>query len=98
MWDALARLRNDYLGDVPKETLLMKIAEEFGEAVEAYIGTTGQNPRKGVCRTKEDIRRELYDVIVTAGIAVLAWTGDDPEATARGLEAHLAYLTGRAGV
>ena len=98
MWDDLARLRHGFLADVPKQTLLMKVAEEFGEAVEAYIGATGQNPRKGVCRTVDDIRKELYDVIVTAGIAVLAWTADDQAKTAQGLTDHLKYLTERAGV
>jgi NTP pyrophosphatase (non-canonical NTP hydrolase) len=45
---------------------LAKIIEEAGEVVEAYIGATGQNPRKGVTKTMDDVAEELLDVAVTA--------------------------------
>lgn len=45
---------------------LAKIAEENGEVIEAYIGATGQNPRKGVTHTDEAVLEELLDVAVTA--------------------------------
>ncbi|WP_147268435.1 MazG-like family protein [Spongiactinospora rosea] len=56
MWDHLARLRSSFLADIDEQTLILKIAEEFGEAVQAYIGITGQNPRKGVYGTREDVQ------------------------------------------
>lgn len=43
-----------------------KIGEEFGEVIEAYIGLTGQNPRKGTTHTADDVLKELLDVAVTA--------------------------------
>lgn len=45
---------------------LAKLAEEQGEVIAAYIGATGQNPRKGVTHTMEDVQKELLDVAITA--------------------------------
>lgn len=45
---------------------IAKLSEETGEVVEAFIGATGQNPRKGVFKTMEDVKQELLDVAVTA--------------------------------
>lgn len=45
---------------------LAKIAEEGGEVIEAYIGATGQNPRKGITKSLEAVLEELLDVAVTA--------------------------------
>lgn len=45
---------------------LAKLSEETGEVVAAYIGMTGQNPRKGVTHTLQDVFDELLDVAVTA--------------------------------
>lgn len=45
---------------------LAKITEEAGEVIEAYIGATGQNPRKGQTHTLADVAEELLDVAVTA--------------------------------
>ncbi|WP_431897316.1 MazG-like family protein [Nonomuraea sp. bgisy101] len=59
---------------------IMKIGEEFGEAVAAYIGMTGQNPRKGVTHTLDDLTAELCDVIVTAMVALASVTGDAEQA------------------
>ncbi|MBE1534682.1 MazG-like family protein [Actinomadura algeriensis] len=98
MWDDLARLRTGFLPDVDEQTLLLKIAEEYGEAVQAYIGVTGQNPRKGVHGTRDDVRDELADVIITAGIALVALTGDDPERARAHLARRLRAVTDRSGV
>jgi hypothetical protein len=54
---------------------LMKIGEEYGEAVAAYIGITGQNPRKGVTHSPDDLAGELCDVVITALIALASLTG-----------------------
>jgi hypothetical protein len=43
-----------------------KLTEEAGEATAALIGWTGQNPRKGVTHTREDVVSELLDVAITA--------------------------------
>lgn len=45
---------------------IAKIAEENGEAIEAFIGATGQNPRKGFTHTIEQVLEELLDVAITA--------------------------------
>lgn len=45
---------------------LSKITEEAGEVIGAYIGYTGQNPRKGVTHMRGDVIAELLDVAVTA--------------------------------
>ncbi|WP_329312147.1 MazG-like family protein [Streptomyces sp. NBC_01262] len=68
--------------DSPHETAmrLMKVGEEAGEAFQAYIGMTGQNPRKGVTHTAADVAAELCDVILSAMTALHSFT-DDPEAT-----------------
>lgn len=42
-----------------------KLAEEVGEAVDALIGITGQNPRKGEYGSQEDLLSELADVALT---------------------------------
>lgn len=68
---------------------VMKLAEETGEAAAAYIGMTGQNPRKGVCATRGDLSAELCDVIITALVALATVTGTPAGAQAR-LQRHLA--------
>lgn len=45
---------------------LAKVSEECGEVIQAYIGVTGQNPRKGVHASIDDVKKELLDVAVTA--------------------------------
>jgi hypothetical protein len=45
---------------------LAKITEEAGEVIAAYIGMTGQNPRKGKTHLRHDVIEELLDVAVTA--------------------------------
>jgi hypothetical protein len=47
-----------------------KVSEETGEAIAALIGATGQNPRKGLTHTMDDVVAELLDVAVTALCAV----------------------------
>jgi hypothetical protein len=64
----------------------MKIAEEAGGAVAACIGMTGQNPRKGVIASPDELSGELCDVVLTALTTV---TGSTPQAEAR-LARHVA--------
>jgi len=67
-------------GDSPHETAmrLLKMAEEVGEVTQAYLGMTGQNPRKGVTHTASDVAMELCDVIITAAVALHGFTDDPP--------------------
>lgn len=53
---------------------LLKVTEEAGEAAQAYIGFTGQNPRKGITHDRGDVADELCDVIVTAMVALHSFT------------------------
>ncbi|MGW9238156.1 MazG-like family protein [[Kitasatospora] papulosa] len=70
---------------------LLKLSEETGEVAQAWIGTTGQNPRKGITHTREDVADELCDVIVTAAVA-LASIVNDP---AGHLDTKLARIASR---
>ena len=56
---------------------LAKITEEAGEVVAAYIGATGQNPRKGVTHSTADVEAELLDVAITALAALEHLRGHD---------------------
>jgi hypothetical protein len=55
---------------------LAKVAEESGEVIAAYIGATGQNPRKGITHGMAAVQAELLDVAVTALAAVEHLTGN----------------------
>ncbi|MGW0763787.1 hypothetical protein ACWD1Y_46320 [Streptomyces sp. NPDC002814] len=57
---------------------LLKVSEEAGEAAAAYIGMTGQNPRKGITHTPADVANELVDVIIAAAVALHAFTTAPP--------------------
>ncbi|WP_432077778.1 MazG-like family protein [Streptomyces sp. YPW6] len=70
---------------------LLKLTEESGEVAQAWIGATGQNPRKGITHSAGDVADELCDVIVTASVA-LASLVDDPGAH---LDAKVARIAAR---
>ncbi|MGQ5637148.1 MULTISPECIES: MazG-like family protein [unclassified Streptomyces] len=75
-------------GHAGREGLLLrvlKLSEETGEVAEAIIGATGQNPRKGVTHTWEDVQAELCDVVITALIALRTLTPEAREV----FEGHL---------
>lgn len=84
---------DDQNGRSEKEVTLrlLKLSEEVGETSQAWIGVIGQNPRKGVTHSREDVADELCDVIVTALVA-LASVSDDP---AGHFEAKLAKIAAR---
>lgn len=73
---------------------LMKLSEETGEVMQAYIGATGQNPRKGTTHSRAEVADELCDVIVTAAVALHRFT-DDPEGL---LAEQLGRIAARVGV
>jgi hypothetical protein len=94
VWDHVARTvawLDAANGRGPHETALraMKIAEEAGEAVAAYIGLTGANPRKGVTASPDDLVGELCDVVLAGLIALTTITGGTPQAESR-LARHIA--------
>ncbi|GAA4048604.1 MazG-like family protein [Streptomyces shaanxiensis] len=70
---------------------MLKLSEEVGEVAEAVIGATGQNPRKGVTHTWEDVQGELCDVVITALVALRTLTPDAREVFDR----HLTRVTER---
>lgn len=76
---------------------LAKVSEECGEVIQAYIGATGQNPRKGVTNGMEAVVKELLDVALTALCAVEHLDGGQGESM-RLLAAHIDFVAKRAGV
>ena len=60
----------------------------IGRAVDALIRSTGQNPRKGVCGTQDEMLKELADVVCTALFAIQHFT-QDARLTADIIEASL---------
>jgi hypothetical protein len=69
---------------------VMKVAEEAGEAVAAYIVMTGSNPRKPAPEgATEDFTGELCDVVLAGLVALATVTGGTPQAEAR-LARHVA--------
>jgi NTP pyrophosphatase (non-canonical NTP hydrolase) len=76
----LARFLNARNGkDLAEMTAqMLKLSEEAGEVAAAWIGYLGQNPRKGVTHSKEDVLSELADVAITAMVAI-ARLGGDPD-------------------
>ncbi len=74
--------------------LLGSVSEANGRAVGAFIGMTGQNPRKGVTHSQAELLAELADVAVTALCAIQHFTqsADDTE---RIILAKLASIVSR---
>ncbi|TWV32702.1 hypothetical protein FRZ03_32570 [Streptomyces misionensis] len=70
---------------------ILKLSEEVGEVAEAVIGATGQNPRKGLSHTWDDVQAELCDVAITALVALRTLTPEAREVFAR----HLAGVRDR---
>ena len=60
-----------------------KVTEEAGEAIDALIGLSGQNPRKGVYGDYNHLYDELCDVALTGLYALCHFTKDSDEACAR---------------
>jgi len=73
IYDAL----RDHQGDDPSPRI-MKIGEEFGEVIQAFIGFKGLNKRKGFTHSAKDVADELCDVMITAQVALHDWV-ENPE-------------------
>jgi hypothetical protein len=66
-----------------------KVCEEAGEVWAALSKWTGENPRKGVCGTKDDLLGELGDT-ASAAICAIQHLTKDPDVTWWVLSAALA--------
>ncbi len=66
---------------------ILKLVEEVGEVAEARIGQLGQNPRKGVTHTRDDVAAELADVVITALVALQSLEVDPATILTRKAEA-----------
>lgn len=96
-WDTIETITGqlDQLSTLPPDTekllRIMKLTEEAGEVTQAVIGTLGQNPRKGITHSWNDVQGELCDVMVTAMVALTTLTPDAREV----FNEHLARVAGR---
>lgn len=76
---------------------IAKIAEEHGEAVAAFLGAIGENPRKGITHSIDDVIKELLDVAVTA-LGAAEHLADHDGETMNRLDSHITYLAARVGL
>ncbi|MFI7433762.1 MazG-like family protein [Micromonospora haikouensis] len=81
IWDAVRAARGwldaaNGAGDTELTCRILKLTEEAGEAAGAWIGVLGQNPRKGVTHTRDDVTAELADAAFTALVAIESIGGD----------------------
>jgi hypothetical protein len=74
-----------------------KVSEEAGEVIEAMIGWYGRNPRKGVCKTQDDVVGELLDTALAA-LGAVEHILDHPGRAFTLLEQHAIRIAKRAGV
>jgi NTP pyrophosphatase (non-canonical NTP hydrolase) len=96
-WDTIAEIVGwlDAGSHLPPETekllRIMKLTEETGEVTQAVSGAMGQNPRKGVTHTWQDVEAELCDVMFTAMVALTTLTPDARKV----FDTHLARVADR---
>lgn len=67
---------------------LAKVTEENGEVTEAWLGTIGENQRKGKHKSLDDVTYELLDVATCALGAIENLLGDDGTALSRLTSRH----------
>lgn len=91
VYEALAAHQGAGSSRLGPQVRLMKVSEEAGEAMSAYIGVVGANRRKGFYADGGHVAAELADVVIAAMIAMHDWT-DNPE---RFLKEHLQALKQR---
>lgn len=77
------------------EARVADITASTGRVISALISCTGQNPRKGVCGTMDEMTGELADVVCTGLFALQHFT-KDPKLTADIVEAALVKALNRA--
>ena len=89
-----------YVGCAPETVLWRRVSKasmEANEALDALSGLVGENPRKGVYATQEDVIRELLDTATAALGAVEHMTGHQGTAFER-LDRHILHVGIRAGL
>ncbi len=90
-----------YPSDTSRESVLWrritKVNEEAGEVVNAFAGSLGENPRKGVTHTQVDVIEELLDTAVASLGAVEELTGNNG-LSMQMLDSHIIKVGMRAGV
>lgn len=92
-WGRLAKVVEEH-GEV-LDALIAANGAACGRVIAAYIGATGQNPRKGTTGDMDAVRKELLDVALTALCAVEHLDGG----AGRSLDAlsdHIAWVRERA--
>ncbi len=75
---------------------ILKLTEEAGEVARAWIGLTGQNPRRGVTHTVDEVAAELADTAITALVAIESLGLDSSQVLADCATKVLARLDGGA--
>lgn len=95
LFDVVARLtawHDDHAGrDREQQGLrVAKTAEEAGEALGAWFGVVGNNPRKGFSHGVEDVADELADTVLAALIAIDSLDRDPATVLTRCVEKCLA--------
>jgi deoxyhypusine synthase len=101
---ALSRWIDEHPGNAARDPearswgRLAKVQEEAGEVIAAFIGYTGQNPRKGVTHTVDDVVKELLDVAITALGAVEHLTDHAGPSSLQLLDDAILRVARRAGV
>ena len=100
-WGRLAKLQEES-GEAADELILLAVRKlgidsAAGRVLTAFIGATGQNPRKGVTHTNDDVVKELLDVAVTALGAVEHLVGNDGSSMQR-LADFVERVVARAGL
>lgn len=73
---------------------VVKLSEELGELSGAIIGVTGQNPRKGVTHTYDDVDKELLDIATTA-LGAFEYRHGNSGVAVRALSVHVAEVRRR---
>src|ERR1700735_3726792 len=74
---------------------ISKIAEELGEVTSAFIGVTGQNPRKGGYGTYPELFDELADTAIACIVAIQHFT-KDTHRTSQIVQDRMAYRRDKA--
>ena len=76
---------------------ISKIGEEYGEVIDAFIGVTGQNPRKGFYSSTVDVDNELVDTALTAILALMHRV-KNVEMLERTIDERMTYRMKKAGL
>lgn len=76
IWKKIALHQDVVAGLNGPSVRLMKLSEEVGEVMEAYIGLVGANKRKGYSHDGLDVADELCDVVITAMVSLHDWVVD----------------------